>query len=153
MKKIFPLLLFVPSVALADVQGIPRVVDGDTIHVQSAKIRLHGIDAPERKQTCKRLDIVWNCGTESTNTLKRLIDGSEVRCTERGKDRYQRIIGVCIANGLNLNAEMVKLGMAVAYRRYSKDYVQDEEQAKANGQGMWSGRFVMPWEWRRGKRN
>ena len=136
----------------ADVKGTARIVDGDTIHFLNAKVRLDGIDAPERKQTCVGGSHVWECGKRSTRALERLINGNQVSCTELGKDRYKRIIGVCYSNGLNLNAEMVNLGMAVAYRRYSKDYVENEEQAKLNKVGMWRGKFVMPWDYRRGKR-
>jgi endonuclease YncB( thermonuclease family) len=142
----------IANFAIADVTGSARVVDGDTIHIQQHKIRLHGIDAPEQRQTCERDETVWNCGLESTITLRELINHAEVTCTDRGKDRYKRIVGVCYVKSYDLNAEMVRRGMAVAYRRYSKDYVQDEQQAKENGAGMWSGRFVMPWDWRKGKR-
>ena len=152
MKALILIFMIIPSIALADVKGISRVVDGDTLHFITAKVRLHGIDAPEQKQTCKRGQTDWECGKWSTRALERLINGNEVRCTERARDRYKRIIGVCYVNGLNLNSEMVKLGMAVSYRRYSKDFVQDEEQAKANRVGMWRSDFVMPWDWRRGKR-
>jgi endonuclease YncB( thermonuclease family) len=152
MKMIIPLLWFFPAIALADIAGTARIVDGDTIHINTAKIRLHGIDAPEQRQTCEREETVWNCGLESTATLRELINPSEVTCTDRGKDRYKRIIGVCYVQGEDLNAEMVKRGMAVAYRRYSKDYVQHELDAKRNRAGVWSGRFVMPWDWRKRKR-
>ena len=152
MRKFLSLLLLIPAAASADVTGTAHVVDGDTVHINSAKIRLHGIDAPEQKQTCMRDQSVWNCGLESTEALKELINQSVVTCTELGKDRYKRIIGVCYVQGRDLNAEMVKLGMAVAYSRYSNDYFKFQEQAELNGAGMWSGQFVMPWDYRRGKR-
>ena len=152
MRKFLSLLLLIPAAASADVTGTAHVVDGDTVHINSAKIRLHGVDAPEQRQTCMRDQSVWNCGLESTETLKELINQSVVTCTELGKGRYKRIIGVCYVQGRDLNAEMVKLGMAVAYSRYSNDYIKFEEEAKLNGVGMWSSRFVMPWDWRRGKR-
>ena len=49
------LVLLFPIAAMADITGKPRVVDGDTIHINQTKIRLHGIDAPEMKQTCATL--------------------------------------------------------------------------------------------------
>ena len=49
------LILTLPSLAPADITGKPRVVDGDTIHINQTKIRLHGIDAPETKQECYRV--------------------------------------------------------------------------------------------------
>ena len=46
---------------------------------------------------------------------------------------------------------MVDAGMALAYRRYSKNYVSHESDAKEKGNGLWAGDFVYPWDWRRGK--
>jgi endonuclease YncB( thermonuclease family) len=131
-----------------------RVIDGDTLTLNSIRIRLHGIDAPETNQSCNRgNNTSWRCGTASTKTLKELIENFEVTCVKRDVDRYGRIVAVCSANGINLNARMVSLGMAVAYRKYSKDYVGQEASANAARRGMWSGEFVMPWDWRRGKRS
>jgi endonuclease YncB( thermonuclease family) len=134
------------------ITGPSRVIDGDTIALNKTRIRLHGIDAPEANQICTHGTTSWPCGTASTNTLKKLIGTSEVTCVKRDVDRYGRIVAVCSANGVDLNARMVSLGMAVAYRKYSKDYVGHEASAKAARMGLWSGMFVMPWDWRRGKR-
>ena len=49
----------------------------------------------------------------------------------------------------DLNRWMVEQGWAVAYRRYSMDYVQAEEAARATGRGLWSSSFEMPWDWRK----
>lgn len=67
-------------------------------------------------------------------------------------DRYGRVIAVCSQSGIDLNGWLVRQGYAVAYRKYSLDYVPQEEAARKERLGMWSGRFVMPWLWRRGKR-
>ena len=71
---------------------------------------------------------------------------------KKGIDRYSRIIGVCFVNDTNVNQKMVKLGWALAYRKYSKDYVIDEKNAKENKLGLWSGSFIKPWKWRKNKR-
>jgi len=68
------------------------------------------------------------------------------------KDRYRRIVGRCVANGKDVGAELVRRGFALAYRKYSTDYISEETYARANKLGMWDGQFVPPWEWRRGKR-
>ena len=73
-------------------------------------------------------------------------------CRQKDIDRYGRIVAVCFTGPVNLNAEMVKSGWALAYRRYPKDYVGEEAEAKPAKRGMWQGKFVKPWEWRRGKR-
>lgn len=81
-----------------------------------------------------------------------MISGSEVTCQERDTDRYGRIVAVCHARTDDVNATMVLTGLALAYRRYSYDYVAAEATAKAARRGLWAGRFVEPWDWRRGKR-
>ena len=64
-------------------------------------------------------------------------------------DRYKRYIGVCFLGDVDLNKWMVINGYAVAYRRYSKDYIEDENYAKQNKIGLWSGNFIHPEKWRK----
>jgi endonuclease YncB( thermonuclease family) len=132
--------------------GIPRIIDGDTIRIGDTRIRLHGIDAPEAKQTCAIGGKEWQCGQDATNALVRIVGKHQVSCSQRDVDRYGRIVAVCRARSIELNAWMVRNGWAVAYRRYSKDYVRDEGKAGTARKGMWRGQFVMPWDWRRRKR-
>ncbi len=73
-------------------------------------------------------------------------------CEDLGRDRYKRIIARCTVAGEDLGQWMVQLGLALAYRRYSLDYVDEEADAQAARLGIWAGEFVKPWEWRRGKR-
>jgi endonuclease YncB( thermonuclease family) len=146
------LALVAVSTTLAATSGPARVIDGDTIDISGQRIRLHGIDTPEAKQTCQRQGVTWLCGAAATKALRNLIGGEKVTCIQRDKDRYGRIVAVCHANGVNLNAAMVLSGMALAYRRYSDDYTGHEASAKAAARGLWAGQFVAPWEWRRGMR-
>ena len=147
------LTLIVAAPAFADVTGSARIVDGDTVHIGKVKIRLHGIDAPETKQECYRVGgSPYRCGEAATAALRVIIGADTVRCDGGAYDRYKRLIAVCFAGGKNLNAEMVRQGWALAYRRYSKDYVAEEADAKAKKLGLWRGQFVAPWDWRRGKR-
>jgi endonuclease YncB( thermonuclease family) len=129
--------------------GIPRIIDGDTIRIGNTRIRLHGIDAPEAKQTCTAGGKEWSCGREATNALVDIFGEHWVSCSQRDRDRYGRIVAVCRAGSVNLNAWMVLNGWAVAYRRFSTDYVRDEGEASGRKAGLWRGEFVMPWEWRR----
>ena len=117
MIAILLLILLLPLGALAAPSTPARVIDGDTIDISGQRIRLHGIDTPEAKQTCQREGVTWLCGAEATKTLKELIGSSDVSCTERDRDRYGRIVAVCQANGVDLNAAMVLSGMALAYRK------------------------------------
>jgi endonuclease YncB( thermonuclease family) len=137
------------------ITGKPRVVDGDTLKFGSVAVRLHGIDAPESDQVCSRNGQDWPCGFEATAALAALVENHWVDCSEMDKDRYGRIIAVCSIGGplgVELNREMVATGWAIAYRRYSTDYVTEEMEAQKSGLGIWSGSFVAPEHWRRGRR-
>ena len=113
-------------------------------------LRLHGIDAPETKQECSRQDgKPYRCGETSTDALRVLFGSDPVRCEGDTYDRYKRLIAVCYIGTVNLNAELVRQGWALAYRRYSKDYVSAEKEAQEAKRGMWAGEFEPPWEWRR----
>jgi endonuclease YncB( thermonuclease family) len=84
--------------------------------------------------------------------LANLIGSKTVRCEERDRDRYGRTVAVCFVEGLDVDAWMVAQGWALAYRKYSRDYIREEEDARAAGLGMWRGEFTEPWEWRRYRR-
>ena len=129
--------------------GKSKVIDGDTININNNKIRLHGIDAPEKKQRCFKDDKKWMCGVKSTNFLKNLIYDKIVHCDINGIDKYKRYIGICWLKELNLNAFMVKNGWAIAYRYYSKDYIEEEKFAKENKLGIWIGKFDEPYIFRK----
>ena len=132
--------------------GKASVTDGDTIRFGKTRVRLFGIDAPEIKQKCFFNDKSWNCGIEARKALVNMIGEQKVSCEKKDKDRYGRIIAVCMVGGVNLNALMVRGGWALAYRKYSKDYVDEELIARSGKTGLWKGTFKFPWEWRRSKR-
>ncbi len=134
-----------PAVA---VTGQAVVVDGDTMDVAGERIRLWGIDAPESRQTCLREREPYACGQMATDHLRSLLGQREVDCTPRAKDRYGRTVAVCRFEGIDLGAAMVKDGWALAFVRYSRDYVGEENEARQARRGMWSGAFALPWEWR-----
>jgi endonuclease YncB( thermonuclease family) len=140
------------------ITGFARVVDGDTIKINSKKIRLYGIDAPEKKQKCKKTYLTisfisftkdYMCGEISTQKLIKKINKQKLNCNILDVDRYKRLIGECFKRNINLNSWMVSNGYAVAYRKYSKKYVSDEINAKNNKLGIWQGKFEMPWDYRR----
>ena len=94
------------------------------------------------------------CGIAAKAKLERLIAGDEVRCfgLADSPDRYGRLIAVChVWLKHNLNSEMVMSGYALAFRRYSLDYVVDENYARSKRLGIWGSRFDAPWDWRRGR--
>ena len=154
LKKLILLILFVifPTGLLADV----RIVDADTIEISGKKIRLAGIDSPERSQTCEDQDgIKYGCGGQATQALRGLVNSMPaeiVKCEHIDKDKYGRLIGVCKIGEVNINAWLVENGWALAYRNFSEKYVENEQIAERNKAGIWNGRFVVPWKWRRGER-
>ena len=138
------------KIIASEISGFAVVTDGDTIKISNNKIRLHGIDAPEKKQNCTKNAKEYNCGIVATEALINKISKNVVKClTQKNKDRYNRFIGVCFVGQENLNKWMVRNGYAVAYRRYSKDYILDEDSAKKNKLGLWSGVFLNPEKWRK----
>ena len=143
----------------ADIIGKAKITDGDTIVINDIKIRFTGSDAPEsyffgKTQTC--LDAEgneWECGNAATQKLIELIGNQKVRCTDEGQDRYGRTLGICYVGDMDLQAEMVKSGMAVAYLRYSDRYEREQNYAKKVKAGMWAGEFLEPEVWRRENRD
>tara|TARA_Y100000590_G_scaffold252236_1_gene283213 strand:+ start:882 stop:1370 length:489 start_codon:yes stop_codon:yes gene_type:complete len=131
------------------IKGHAKIIDGDTIHIGKYKIRLHGIDAPEIKQTCTINEKKWNCGIKSKEYLIKFISNHIVNCKIIDKDRYNRLIGICFVNYKNINQYIVKNGWAIAYRYYSNDYIKEEEIAKKNQSGVWKGKFEEPYLFRK----
>lgn len=154
MRRMVFLLLLLPTLAQAEtITGRASVIDGDTLEIHGKRIRLHGIDAPESRQLCRTRDgKAWRCGQKAALALSDKIGRRPVSCRGKDIDRYKRIVAVCRAGSDNLNAWMVREGWAVAYRRYSRDYVRQEGEAQQAQRGIWSGLFVVPSDWRRGKR-
>ena len=138
------------NVVAGEISGVPRVTDGDTIKILNKRIRFNGIDTPEKKQMCVKNSKEYKCGQEATSALIKKINRKSIVCKVQDKlDRYKRYIGVCFLGDINLNKWMVRNGYAVAYRRYSNDYVEDENYAKKNKIGLWSGSFIHPEKWRK----
>ena len=149
LRIVAALVLFALPALADDITGTARIVDGDTIWIGETKIRLWGIDAPETKQVCERDGKPWRCGEAATEALRQFIGTSAVTCESHGKDRYGRMIGRCSVNGLDIGAEMVSRGLALAYTRYSRYYLPNQNETHATGVGMFAGEIMPPWEWRR----
>jgi endonuclease YncB( thermonuclease family) len=126
--------------------GTGRAMDGDSLMVGATEVRLYGIDAPELTQTCQRDGLPWECGSDAAYQLSKLVSGKQVTCTAMGGDTFGRTLARCRVGDTDLNRTMVATGYALAYRRYSMDYVSAEESAKLARRGIWSGTFEQPSE-------
>ncbi len=143
------LLLFVSVWAKAQLHGkVISVADGDSFTLlteQSTKVRvrLHGIDCPERKQPY---------GMVARQFTSNLVSGKKVTVHLKGRDRYKRIIGTVYVDGRCLNEELLKAGLAWHYFRHDKNPVwrRMEEQSRSARRGLWRDRSpVPPWDFRK----
>ena len=147
------LLLFCDVSSKAEqlkITGKPYIIDGDTIKILNIKIRLHGIDSPEIKQNCKgSAGILWRCGLDAKQALIDLVYSQIVTCIGSKRDRYKRLIAKCYIDNVDIASLLVLKGFAVAYIRYSKDYIFEENHAREKKLGIWKGHFSRPSVWRR----
>ena len=125
-----------------------KVVDGDSLEINSIRIRLMGIDAPEYTQTCKtNANKKYYCGQDSINHLKKLIENKTITCKTHQKDQYDRELCTCYADDTDINKEMVRSGHAIVY--LESNYHQDQAYAKSKKLGIWNGDFIHPRLFRR----
>ena len=155
------------------IAGRVSVIDADTIDVGSVRVRLHGIDAAESGQTCERDGAEWACGAWATERVRDLFEGRGALCKRLDTDRYGRAVARCAVEGVeaiaaakegpggveagrggavDMGAEIVGRGLAVAYRRYSDDYAPVEAAARARGAGVFAGAMQSPSAYRAERR-
>ena len=141
---------------LTAIEGKPRVIDGDNIEIGDERIRLEGIDTPERWQTCR-----YERGSEyraaartpptrcgASLATPRCVASSNLATTATAAWSASASPPAVPTS----TAGLVKEGLALAYQEYSRCYVLEEKAARARGVGMHRGEFIPPWDWRRGKR-
>ena len=135
LRIIILFLIFFSNTIASEIYGVPKIIDGDTVHINNYKLRLEGIDAPEMRQQCKKEFLKISStigftfykdytGKVSKEKLISKISGTEIKCIFTTKDRYKRYIATCYKEKTNLNQWMVRNGYAIAYRRYSKNMYQ-----------------------------
>jgi endonuclease YncB( thermonuclease family) len=133
--------------------GRAVVVDGDTIDIGNTRVRIWGIDAIESGQTCTKDGNAWDCGRLSSMALKAHLEGQMIACQPKDRDVYGRVVATCEARGSDVGAWLVARGLAVDCPQYSHGAYADEQViARAARRGIWRGDFVLPWEWRQGRR-
>jgi len=121
------------TLAAATPARAQTITDGDTLKLNGIIYRLWGMDAPEAKQDCPD---GWPAGRLATTRLLALVRGKTVICEAKETDRYGRTVATCRASGEDLSAIMVREGMAWAFVRYSRDYIDQEARAKADRLGV-----------------
>ena len=111
MLKIYFLVLLINTFSISTVVNAGsslKIIDGDTIILNSEKIRFYGIDTPEIKQTCTNNNgQSYSCGVKATLELKKIIGSRKVSCIKKTKDRYKRSISICYVDGKDINSLMV----------------------------------------------
>jgi len=152
------LLIFFGALILAKIDGLNDrqfsgrfvAIDGDTLALGASRYRLIGIDAPELRQDCGAGDGTWACGQAARNFVREVLETGEIDCTGSSKDRYSRFLVRCSVNGMDLGSLIVSEGLAVTTEYFL--YAKEEEQAKQEKLGLWSGAFENPKDWRRAQK-
>jgi endonuclease YncB( thermonuclease family) len=141
------------------VAGPARILTGDTLEVAGEQVRLAGIDAPEPGQVChtRRKRNPYDCGQASARRLAELIGGSAVACVDAPRagaasDAGGPRVATCTVDGVDLAAQMVVSGWALADPETGGGYARAERAAEVSREGLWRGTFVPPWDWRAGRR-
>jgi endonuclease YncB( thermonuclease family) len=151
MKLVFAFpLLFLPALAsAADVAGVPKIREGDTITIGTTRIRLGGIDAPSLDQLCLNSQGErWTCGVAARDELVRHVGDKSWTCHPQIIDRRGRSVARCEVDGEDVQKWLVRNGWALSYTRFSHDYDADEKAAREARAGLWAGAFIAPWDWR-----
>jgi endonuclease YncB( thermonuclease family) len=132
--------------------GRYTINDGDSLEYKGERIRLRGIDAPELNQTCEMPSgTSYDCGRDAKRALQKIIGASEISCLKTRSDKYGRKLAFCSKDKLDINAEMVRQGWAVASREFETNYLLQQTEAMDAKRGIWQGSFEQPSEYR--KRN
>lgn len=133
----------------AQVRGIPLALDGDTLDLDGLRVRLFGVDAPEREQLCARSDGTrYACGQFAREVLVDIAAGLPVVCTRRDVDAAGRMVADCSGRGGDLGAQLVEAGAALALRDATPDYDDEQNRARQARSGLWEGTFENPADWR-----
>src|ERR1700751_1739200 len=143
-------VLLIPSLAhAADVSGVPKIREADSVQIGNSRIRLGGIDAPSVDQLCLNTKGErWTCGVAARDELIKHAEGKSWTCHLGTTDRRGRSVARCEVGGEDIQKWMVRSGWALSYQRFSHDYDADEAAAREAKSGMWQGGFIGPGAWR-----
>ncbi len=146
------ILIMAERAAMADIiSGAAWVIDGDTIDIGGARIRIMSIDALELDQKCaeRHEEKAWYCGQEAARALWDLVGRYPVTCEIMGANYAGRWFGECTVPGISIANWMAARGWAVPSQDCRCETVREWAAfARNNNAGIWSSEFEMPWEWR-----
>jgi endonuclease YncB( thermonuclease family) len=132
------------------ITGEAQVLDGETLTIGEATIRIWGIEAPAVDQTCLQRDDdePWDCGEEAARALTGIIDGREITCGMRHLQLDEHFVADCTRGDVDIAAWMVRNGWALDRPSQSDGYyAEDQDVARRERAGLWGGRFELPWIW------
>lgn len=153
MKRIFSavvaVLLTAAGAAHADMQGVPAVVDGDTLRLDGRLVHLYGVDAPETAQMCQnRRGRDFDCGAIAQRTLDEIVGHSSVSCHEKYRDSRGDTVAVCMHGRADIGEQIILQGWALADPDTGAGYRRAQSAAQGMREGLWRLKFIPPWEWR-----
>jgi endonuclease YncB( thermonuclease family) len=127
-----------PSFGAKPLQGRANVLSGELIRVGGTTVRLAGIEAPDRRQTCGSGRRRFRCGAAAESALERLVDGRSVSCTLSGSDDRDRPLATCTRGKTDIGAELVRQGRVFADSGLFATYAALEQEARTAKVGIWS---------------
>jgi endonuclease YncB( thermonuclease family) len=127
------------------------IVDGDTLEVGGKIVRLYGVDAPELGQFCLNGTKRYRCGYEAALILTKLVGSGPVECRPTPVDKKDKG-QICSVGLVDLAEAMLRRGYAAAPPTSLTIYRRVESEAKQSKLGIWRGDFILPWEWKEGRR-
>lgn len=152
-------LFFAPLLCFGETLSgqVVGVVDGDTVDIltvarEQVRIRLAGIDAPEKAQPY---------GMQAKQTMSGLVFGKDAQVEFDKRDRYGRIVGKVTVKGRDASLALIDAGLAWHFKKYEREqtlddriaYADAEIKARQGHKGLWQDqRPIAPWDWRRGER-
>ena len=129
--------------------SVTGLVNGNTFLFNGDVVRLYGIDVPDLKQNCKANgNMSYACGEQALAELDAFLNGKEVVCALGDKDASGVYMATCYVDEEDVAALMVHDGWAVADKKQSQKYVEEEKSAYLRKAGLWNGKFEAPWVWR-----
>lgn len=124
---------------------MPTIIDGDSLELSGERFRLHGIDAPEPGEICKKANgESFDCGRVARSALLDLTAGAEIVCQMVESASVATQPAKCTADGFSLNRNMIYTGWALVDRAESTDFIEVEADAKRQKRGLWRYTFKAP---------